>query len=269
MDANKQIKEEMENDHSPIIRKANFRFYEELNDHLPLSLQKRQFVHKFKGNPSVKDTIQAIGIPHGEVDLILVNGQSVAFDYHLQGGEEVSVFPVFESFDITSGYRLRPAPLRKIKFIVDVNLGKMVGKLRLLGFDTYFRNDLEDEEIIQIANREKRIILTRDKGILKQSIVSHGYFLRTDDPKIQVSEVINRFQLQTLIDPFTRCSACNGELNEVSKSELAGQLPEDTIQFYNDFWECMNCHKIYWKGSHFKHILPWVDSLKQKTVRSH
>jgi len=262
MVSNKQNKVKKEDDHFPKIRKANYRFYEELNDHLPKDLKKKSFVYEFRGNPNIKDTIQAIGIPHGEVDLILVNGQSVDFDYHMQGGEEVSVYPVFETFDISFAYRLRPEPLRKIKFIVDVNLGKLVGKLRLLGFDTYFRNDLEDEEIIQIADEEKRIILTRDKGILKQNKVNHGYYLRSDNPKKQVKEVVERFQLQNLINPFTRCSACNGQLINVSKDKLSGLLNEDTLSFYDEFRRCKACHKIYWEGSHFKHILHWIEKLR-------
>jgi len=262
MQSVKQNSTEYEDDHSPQFRKANFRFYEELNDHLPKQLQKIHFAHEFKGHPGIKDVIQALGIPHGEVDLILVNGRPVDFAYHLNGGEEVSVYPMFESFDISSVHRLRPAPLRKIKFVVDVNLGKLVGKLRLLGFDTYFRNDLEDDEIIQISIKEKRIILTRDKGILKQNKVSHGYFIRSDDPKIQLKEVLERFQLQKLINPFTRCSACNGTLNKVAKNELSEQLPEDTRSFYKDFWKCSGCGKIYWEGSHFKHILDWIERLR-------
>jgi len=144
-----------------------------------------------------------------------------------------------------------------------VNLGKLVSKLRLLGFDTYFRNDLEDDEIIRISNREKRIILTRDKGIVKQNSVSHGYYLRSDDPKQQVNEVVGRFHLKNLIDPFTRCSACNDVLTKVSNEELTGQLPPDTLRYYKDFWKCRNCHKIYWEGSHFKRIIHWIDSLKE------
>ncbi|MCA1760491.1 MAG: Mut7-C ubiquitin/RNAse domain-containing protein, partial [Bacteroidales bacterium] len=141
--------------HSPVIRKASFRFYEELNDHLPEAWRKKTFVYEFKGRPGIKNTIQAIGVPHGEVDLILVNGESVDFDYQLQGGEEISVYPQFESLDISPVIKLRPKPLRESRFVVDVNLGKLALKLRLLGFDTLFRNNFEDDEIIEISLKEK------------------------------------------------------------------------------------------------------------------
>jgi uncharacterized protein with PIN domain len=249
--------------HSPVIRKVRFRFYEELNDHLPKHWKKKAFDYKFKGKPAIKNTIQAIGIPHGEVDLILVNGESVGFEYQMQGGEEISVYPQFESLDISPVIKLRPKPLRNTRFVVDVNLGKLAQKLRLLGFDTLFRNDFEDDEIIDLSLEEKRIILTRDKGILKQNAVTHGYFIRNDDPKKQLTEVIERFQLQSSFRPFSRCSNCNGELEEVAKSKLKTILPNDTLNYYNEFWNCTGCGKIYWEGSHFGRILNWVDELKK------
>jgi uncharacterized protein with PIN domain len=147
--------------------------------------------------------------------------------------------------------------------VVDVNLGKLAQKLRLLGFDTLFRNDFEDDEIIDLSLEEKRIILTRDKGILKQNAVTHGYFIRNDDPKKQLTEVIERFQLQSSFRPFSRCSNCNGELEEVAKSKLKTILPNDTLNYYNEFWNCTGCGKIYWEGSHFGRILNWVDELKK------
>ncbi len=249
--------------HSPIIRKAFFRFYEELNDHLPERWKKKKFSYEFKGKPSVKNTIQAIGVPHIEVDLILVNGESVSFDYQLKGGEEVSVYPVFESLDISPLIRLRPKPLRESRFIVDVNLGKLAQKLRLLGFDTLFRNDLEDDEIIEIALNERRIILTRDRGILKQNAVTHGYWLRNYDPKKQLEEVINRLQLQNNFRPFIRCSNCNGELEPIARENLDGRLSADTLTYYDEFWECSSCRKIYWQGSHITHILNWLEEMRK------
>ena len=252
------------NDHFPTIRKATFRFYEELNDHLPEEQRKRSFAYEFRGKPSIKNTIQAIGVPHGEVDLILVDGEPVDFNYHMQGGEYISVYPVLESFDVSQISHLRSEPLRKIRFVVDVNLGKLAQKLRLLGFDTYFRNDLDDDEIVKMAAEEKRIILTRDKGILKQNKVTHGYFLRNDDPGKQVTEVVERFQLQHLFRPFSRCSNCNGRLETAEKQSLKDKLKTDTFDYYDEFWKCNFCGQIYWKGSHFERILSWIDNLKNR-----
>jgi uncharacterized protein len=153
--------------------------------------------------------------------------------------------------------------LRTICFIVDVNLGKLARKLRLLGFDTLFRNDFEDDEIVKISLKEKRIVLTRDKGILKQNAVTHGYWIRHDNPALQLKEVVSRFQLQNSFHPFSRCSDCNALLKAVEKEYIKSQLPADTYQYYEAFWQCSGCGKIYWEGSHFGHILRWIDELKK------
>ncbi|MGC9332261.1 MAG: Mut7-C RNAse domain-containing protein [Bacteroidales bacterium] len=249
--------------HTPVLRKSKFRFYEELNDHLPKPWKKKIFVYEFKGRPSIKKTIQTIGVPHVEVDLIFVNGEPVDFKYQLQGGEQISVYPQFESLDISPVVKLRPKPLRNTRFVVDVNLGKLAQKLRLLGFDTLYRNDFKDDENIEISLKEQRIILTRDKGILKHNAVTHGYFIRNDVSKKQLNEVAERFQLQNLFRPFSRCSKCNGELKEVSKANSATMLPDDTLNHHHEFWKCTGCGQVYWKGSHFKQILKWLDELKK------
>lgn len=179
-----------------LIHTAFFRFYEELNDFLPKERYKKCFRYEFIGNPSIKDTVEAIGVPHSEIDLILVDGESVGFDYRMRGGERVSVYPVFEAFDITSLVRLRSKPIRDIRFIADVTVGKLAKLLQSLGFDTLFRNDLTDKEIVDLSLKEKRVILTRDKSILKSRRVTHGYWIRNDDPDKQLKEVVSRFQLE-------------------------------------------------------------------------
>jgi uncharacterized protein with PIN domain len=243
------------------LRTSFFRFYEELNEFLPKEKIKKKFPVSFTGKPSVKNTIEMLGVPHTEIDLILVDGISVDFDYQLVGSEQISVYPVFESLDISPLIRLRAKPLRNTKFIVDVNLGKLAKKLRLLGFDTLFRNDFGDAEIVQIATKEKRIILTRDKGILKYSEVTHGYWLRNIEPSLQLKEVVERLQLRSSFKPFSRCTRCNHKLQSVSKNEIADRLPSDTLQYYDEFWECEGCKNIYWEGSHFDSIMKWLEKL--------
>lgn len=257
---------QINDNHLPVRRKVSFRFYEELNDHLPEDIRKKSFLYQFTGTPSVKNTIHAIGVPHGEVDLILVDGISVDFDYQLKGGEHVSVYPVFESLDITPLVHLRPKPLRDNRFIADVNLGKLALKLRLLGFDTLFSNKFADSEIVKISQKEKRIILTRDRGILKQNAVKHGYWIRNEDPKKQLAEVVRRLQLNNSFRPLSRCTHCNSELVLTGNEELKGQISEDTLSYYDRFWKCSGCGKIFWKGSHFKHIIRWIEKLKQTTI---
>ncbi len=253
--------------HDPIKRTSYFRFYEELNDFLPQGLRKKSFPFSFTGIPSIKNTIEAIGVPHAEIDLILVDGKSVGFGFLIEGNEHISVYPVFETLDISSLVHLRPKPLRIIRFIVDVNLGKLAQKLRLLGFDTLYRNDYKDDEIVRESVREKRIILTRDKGVLKYNDVTHGYWLRSSDPKKQLQEVVERLQLQNRFLPFSRCSNCNGSLKKTSENSIMGKVPDETFYTFNKFWECNACGNIYWQGSHYDKICEWIVKLGHSEIK--
>jgi hypothetical protein len=233
---------------------AEFRFYEELNDLLPAERRQRSFVCAFCDDPAIKDVIEAIGVPHTEVDLILVNGESVAFDYRLQAGDRVSVYPVFESFDIGSVTRLRPEPLREPMFVCDVHLGKLAKRLRLLGFDVAYRNTATDPEVVETALTEHRIILTQDRGMLKFKRVTHGYLVRSPHVAEQVMEVLTRFDLVSHVAPFSRCTRCNGLIHVVDKADVQGELPPRTREHYHEFFRCEACGKLYWKGSHFSRM---------------
>ncbi|MET4694381.1 Mut7-C RNAse domain-containing protein [Endozoicomonas lisbonensis] len=245
--------------HNFIQRQACFRFYAELNDHLPVSCRYQSKVYRFTGTPSVKDAIEAQQVPHTEVDLILIDGQSSSFDQQISGGERVSVYPVFERLDLGSLQKLRPAPLRNPRFIADVHLGKLTRYLRILGLDTLYRNDFEDEEIVEIALKESRIILTRDLGILKYRRVTHGYWFRNTQPRLQLKELILALQLETQLKPFTRCSLCNDIIKPVAAEQVRHQLQEETRLYYSEFFQCHSCQQIYWKGSHYDKLKTWLE----------
>jgi uncharacterized protein with PIN domain len=245
-----------------IKQNAWFRFYEELNDFLPPDKRKTLFLYSFNGSPPVKDAIEAIGVPHTEVDLILADGQSVDFSYRLQHGAKISVYPVFESLDISPIIRLRPSALRNPKFILDVHLGKLARLLRLLGFDTVYQNDFSDEDIIRQALDENRIILTQDRGILKHECVTHGYCVRSRQSDKQIREVLKRFDLFSKIQAFKRCLICNGEVKSAEKSQVMDRLPPRTKRVFNDFFLCESCGKVYWKGSHYERMEKKIESLK-------
>lgn len=234
---------------------AWFRFYEELNDFLCPEWVKTTFVYSFKGNPAIKDVIEAMGVPHTEVDLIIVNQRSVDFQYPLQPEDRVSVYPVFESLDISPVIRLRAKPLRHPRFVIDVHLGKLSRWLRLLGFDALYSNTFEDEEIVQLALREHGIILTQDRGILKRKCVTHGYWVRAHQARLQIAEVLDRFDLYHQIHPFTRCLVCNGRVHPVEKSKILHRLQPRTKAYFDAFYQCEGCGKIYWRGSHYERML--------------
>ncbi len=233
---------------------ANFRFYEELNEFLPPEQRKQTIEYRFCGKPAIKDPIEVLGVPHSEVDLVVVNDQSVGFDYKLRNTDRVAVYPVFESLDITPVQRLRPKPLRKTAFIVDVNLGKLARRLRMVGLDTAYGNRLDDDEIVDIAVREKRIVLTRDRRLLFRRAITHGYWVRSDDPDTQLREVLQRLDLFKQVRPLRLCLDCNGKIEPVSRDQVWSDLEPLTRRYYQDFYRCSRCHKIYWEGSHVAHM---------------
>lgn len=247
---------------------AIFRFYAELNDLLPVKKRFSDQEIEFSGRQTVKHLIESQGIPHTEVDLILANSQSVGFDYIPLEGELISVYPVFESFDVSEVNRLRPKPLREPKFILDGHLGRLASYLRMLGFDSSYRNDFNDEELAEISVVEKRILLTRDRGLLKRDKVTHGFLIKTRDPKEQLLSVVRRFDLTSLIHPFSRCIACNGVLELVEKDKVAEQLEPKTKKYFDKFKCCSICHKIYWAGSHHERMVKLIDWIIQKATEN-
>ena len=238
---------------------AEFRFYEELNDFLAPERRRTSFAYGVAGTRSVKDAIEAIGVPHTEVDLILVDGHSVGFDRVLRGGERVAVYPLFERLDIAPLQHLRPRPLREPRFVLDAHLGKLARHLRMAGFDCLYRNDYRDSEIITASLAEHRVILTRDKGLLKQRLVTHGYFVRRTESEEQLCEVVRALQLETGLRPFTRCRECNAGLRDAPKAEVLARLPPKVRAAYDRFQLCPGCGRIYWEGTHYARLRRLLD----------
>jgi len=247
--------------HPRRAREAEFRFYEELNDFLPARWRKRTFACSFVGTPAVRDLIQAIGVPHSAVDLVLVDGRSVDFSERLRGGERVAVYPVFERLDISPVVRLRPRPLRDPRFALDVHLGKLGRGLRLLGFDTLYRSDWEDAALIDRALQDRRVILTRDVGLLKHARVTHGHWVRATEPEAQLEEIVQAFDLQRLIRPFSRCLECNGAIRPVAGDRVRDRLAPAIVQGFDRFWECADCRRVYWRGTHYRRLLQRVQAI--------
>lgn len=227
------------------------RFYEELNDFLPGENRKIRFQHQFTGRQSVKDLIESLSVPHSEIDLILVNGNSVKFDYIVQDKDDISVYPMFESFDISNVTHLRTEPLREPKFIADVHLGKLARYLRMLGIDTLYNNHYSKDDLVLVSLKERRAILTRDRNLLKRNEITHGYWIRNDDPVEQVREVIERFDLINSLREFSRCMECNAVLEKIEKSQIEKELPAKVRLYQNEFYRCPECKRIYWKGTHY------------------
>ena len=230
---------------------VSIRFYEELNDFLPSNKRKRRYDIHLSCRQTVKDLIESQGVPHTEIDLILVNNHPVNFRQIINESDDISVYPVFENFDISSLTPLKNRPLRDPKFILDVHLGRLAKYLRALGFDTLYRNDYPDDKIVEISNKEKRIILTRDKGLLMRNAVQRGYWVRNTGVKDQSFEIMKKFDLFTMIRPFKRCMECNEPIEPVTKESIIHLIQSRTRQYYEEFFRCTGCLKVYWKGSHY------------------
>jgi len=243
---------------------ADFRFYEELNDFLPRAQRKRTIAYRFAGQPAIKDPIEVLGVPHSEVDLVLVGGESVGFDYQLRDGDRVAVYPVFESLDISPLQRLRPQPLRNTAFICDVNLGKLARYLCMLGFDAAYDNRLDDGQVVDIAVRERRIVLTRDRRLLFRKAVTHGFWIRADDADSQLREVLARLDLYRQIEPLRRCLDCNGLIESVDREQVWARLEPLTRRYYDEFFRCPRCQKVYWSGSHVTHMSSVIRELIER-----
>ncbi len=200
---------------------AHFRFYAELNDFLPPERRFAEFAYDFLDVAAVKDRIESFGVPHTEVDLILANSEPVDFAYRVRDGDRISVYPVFEAFDIGGLSRLRPEPLRDPRFVLDVHLGRLAAYLRMLGFDTLYWRECADERLAEVSRAEHRILLTRDLGLLKRGAVTHGHYVRATHARQQLAEVVERFDLARLMKPFSRYMKCNAALEWVE-----GSIPE-------------------------------------------
>ncbi len=237
------------------------RFYAELNDFLRDARKKTRFQIELNRRTSIKDLIESLGVPHTEVEIILANGKSVDFNYIVEADDDISVYPMFESVDVTPILKLRDEPLRHTRFVLDCHLGRLARYLRQFGFDTLYRNDYSDDELAQTSAGQNRILLTRDRSLLKRSIITHGYFVRAFDPREQLDEVIRRFDLKGQIVPFGRCTRCNGIVKQVEKQAIVDQLEPKTRRYYHAFWQCTSCDQIYWEGSHVKHMLRLTDEV--------
>jgi uncharacterized protein with PIN domain len=223
---------------------ATFRFYGELNDFLPPVRRQRSFASPCAQNATTKHMIEALGVPHTEVALVLVDGTPAPFDRLLRDGERVAVYPRF-------GWLEQTVPLR---FVADAHLGGLARMLRMAGFDTLYDNHFDDDEIEAVAAQDSRTVLTRDRELLKRRTIAHGRYVHALRPAQQLVEVVERLGLASLAAPFTLCLHCNAPLREVGKAEVLDQLPASVRVLHDELQTCDLCRRVFWKGSHWKRM---------------
>ncbi|MFD2836532.1 Mut7-C RNAse domain-containing protein [Azotobacter vinelandii] len=232
---------------------VTFRFYEELNDFLPSERRRQAFACDCARAATVKHMIEALGVPHTEVELVLLNGESVDFSRPLHDGDRVAVYPRFEALDIGPLLKVRDHPLRELRFIADAHLGGLASLLRMCGFDTLYDNHYEDRQIAALAAEQRRIVLSRDRELLKRRIVTHGCYLHALKPALQLRELFERLDLAGSARPFSRCLHCNLPLHEVTVEQARPRLPPRIAALYSRFFfGCDACQRLYWEGSHWR-----------------
>jgi len=240
---------------------AQFRFYEELNDFIAPARRRQEFEFSCARAATVKNAIEAIGVPHTEVELILANGVSVDFSYRVRDGDRFSVYPMFEAFDIAPLLRVRERVLRTPRFVADAHLGGLARLLRMLGFDTLYDNAFSDTEIRRRSTIESRIVLTRDRDLLKCADVTHGCYVHALKPQDQLREVVERLQLAAQAKPLRLCLHCNVALEPIAKERVLDRLPPGVAAHQTQFRHCSGCDRVYWKGDHYRRMTELLNGL--------
>lgn len=241
--------------------RATLRFYEELNDFLPLARRRSSFSCTCAENASVKQAVECLGVPHTEIEVILVNGESVGFSHRVEEGDRISVYPVFEALDVRPILRLRAEPLRESRFLADAHLARLARHLRMLGFDTLYEKAETDRGLVEISVGDRRILLTRDRELLKHRRLTHAIFVRGESPGDQIHYVLSRLDLRDSCRPFSRCMICNEKLEPVDRVAVVNRVPWRVAKRYRRFRHCPGCARIYWRGTHFDRMMKLVESV--------
>ena len=244
---------------------VRLRFHGDLNVFLGSKAGDALIQRRFAEKTSIKDVIESCGVPHPEVDLILVDGRTVGFEHTLANDAKVEVFPVQNRGTDRKEKRLQITGIAR--FVADGHLGGLTRNLRLLGFDVAYDQNADDRELLEVMARENRALLTRDRRLLMHAIVQHGYYPRSQNADEQTIEVLRRFNLSESIAPFTRCVRCNAPLEEAAKPEIIDKLEPLTKIYYDQFRRCPACKQIYWSGSHFPKLQKRIEEIRSR-VRS-
>jgi uncharacterized protein with PIN domain len=243
---------------------ATFRFYGNLNDFLPRERRQRDITTPCARMATTKHMIEALGVPHTEVELVLVNGEAAGLELLLEEADRVAVYPRFTRFDVGE---LGPAPNLppgRIRFVADAHLGGLARLLRMAGFDTIYDNTLHGDQVEVLAVEDERVVLTRDRELLKRRGIGYGCYVRALKAEAQLSEVFERLGLAERARPFTRCLHDNAPLRAIAKDLVLERLPPQVAATQDEFSTCDLCGRVYWKGSHWQRMSGVLDRAARK-----
>lgn len=205
--------------------------------------------------------IEALGVPHTEVALVLANGTPVGLDWAINDGDRIAVYPKFERIDISGLAPMQPLPSGPPRFVADAHLGGLARLLRMAGFDTLFDNHYEDAAMTDLANREGRVLLTRDRALLMHRVVTHGCYVHALKPADQLRELYERLELAAHARPFSLCMRCNRPLSEIDKQAARDRVPPRVLERHERFVGCDCCGRVFWEGSHWQDMRALLGSL--------
>lgn len=240
---------------------ATFRFYARLNAFLPSERRGQAFCCACAESATTKHMIEALGVPHTEVALVLVNGAPAGLDWPIEEGDRVAVYPKFEQLDIGALAAIEPLPPGPPRFVADAHLGGLARLLRMAGFDTLYDNNFEDAAMSALANRERRVLLTRDRALLMHRVVLHGCYVHAIKPQEQLRELYHRLDLASHAQPFSLCLSCNVRLHQVDKQAVLDRVPPRVQARHERFLGCNECDRIFWEGTHWQDMRALLDSL--------
>lgn len=222
---------------------ASFRFHGPLADFLPRERRGTRFDYGCARAATLKNAIEALGVPHTEVGRLVLNGEAATLQRIVREGDAIEVFPP------------KPEKSPDPFFLADAHLGGLARFLRMLGFDTVHDPALHDEAIRRIAHEERRIVLTRDRELLKCRDIARGCYVHATRVDAQLAEVAARYRLAERSRPLTLCLRCNLALERVEKEALAGRIPQKILLGQDEFTHCRGCDRVYWPGSHYQRML--------------
>jgi uncharacterized protein with PIN domain len=198
----------------------------------------------YDGTSTVGHLISSIGVPLPEVGRLRVDGKAVTAAHRPERRAVISIEPVS---------RPQSLPTDRPRFVLDVHLGSLARRLRLLGIDTWYDRGVDDDELVRIAQDEDHFLLTQDRGLLhRASVRDRAAYVRGAGATEQLDDVLDRFDPPTA--PFTRCLRCNGPLAAVSKQDVLPLLEAGTARSYDDFVRCQDCARVYWRGAHAQRL---------------
>ncbi|WP_373187842.1 Mut7-C RNAse domain-containing protein [Halopseudomonas sp.] len=240
---------------------ATFRFYARLNHFLPSERRSQPFTVVCAENATIKHMVEALGVPHTEIALVLANGEAAALDQQVTDGARIAVYPEFASLDISTVTRVRQPAGGVPIFVADAHLGALARLLRMAGFDTLYDNGIDDAEIAKVAYQQGRVLLTRDRDLLKHRAVTHGCYVHSVKPHDQLRELFDRLGLDTHIRPLSRCLNCNVVLQQIARARVLERIPQGVRERHERFWLCEACDQVYWEGTHWQKMRQMLETL--------